>query len=46
MKKRKIVLVGGGGHCKVVVSIILENGNYEIIGISDSKDKLNKEILK
>jgi len=43
--KEKIILVGGGGHCKVVVSIILENGNYEIIGISDLKNKLGKEIL-
>jgi sugar O-acyltransferase (sialic acid O-acetyltransferase NeuD family) len=40
----KIVLVGGGGHCKVVSSIILENNNYEIVGIADVERKLGTEI--
>ncbi|MBT1247038.1 MULTISPECIES: acetyltransferase [unclassified Thermosipho (in: thermotogales)] len=41
---RKIILVGGGGHCKVVLSIILENNDYEIIGISDVESELGKKI--
>lgn len=32
----KIVLIGGGGHCKVIISILKEIGKFEIIGISDS----------
>ncbi|ADA66518.1 sugar O-acyltransferase, sialic acid O-acetyltransferase NeuD family [Thermotoga petrophila RKU-10] len=41
----KIVLVGGGGHCKVVISVLKESGNFEIVGISDLKGNLEKEIL-
>ncbi|MDK2801634.1 MAG: hypothetical protein PWQ70_3253 [Clostridiales bacterium] len=40
----KIVLIGGGGHCKVVSSIILENNDYKIVGISDVESKLGEEI--
>ncbi|WMJ81181.1 acetyltransferase [Clostridium sp. MB40-C1] len=39
----KIVLVGGGGHCKVIIDIIKSMRKYEIVGITDSKgigDKL------
>lgn len=43
--REKIILVGGGGHCKVVASIIIENNKYEIIGISDLKTEIGKEIL-
>lgn len=43
--KEKIVLVGGGGHCKVVISIIKELDRFDIVGISDIADKLGKEIL-
>lgn len=31
----KIVLVGAGGHCKVVVDIIKSTGSYNIVGITD-----------
>lgn len=31
----KIVLVGGGGHCKVIIDIIKSNNQYEILGITD-----------
>ncbi len=36
MAKKKIVLIGGGGHCKVVISIIKKLGNFEIAGIVDN----------
>jgi len=35
MTKKKIVLIGGGGHCKVVISIIKKLDNFEIAGIVD-----------
>lgn len=31
----KIILVGGGGHCKVLVDIIESEGRFEIAGILD-----------
>lgn len=33
----KIVLVGGGGHCKVIIDIIKSNNNYEIVGVTDTQ---------
>ncbi|EKQ51119.1 MULTISPECIES: acetyltransferase [unclassified Clostridium] len=36
---KKIVLIGAGGHCKVIIDIIKSNNEYEIIGITDSKAK-------
>ena len=40
-----IVLVGGGGHCKVVLDVIKENNYYDEICISDLKENIGKEIL-
>jgi len=36
MAKKKIVLIGGGGHCKVVISILKKLDNFEISGIVDN----------
>jgi len=36
-KKKKIVLIGGGGHCKVVISILKKLDNFEIVGIVDNR---------
>jgi len=36
MDKKKIVLIGGGGHCKVVISILKKLDNFEIVGIVDN----------
>lgn len=35
MAKKKIILIGGGGHCKVVISILKKLDNFEIAGIVD-----------
>lgn len=43
--KPDIVLVGGGGHCKVVISIIKKLDTFNITGISDMKENLGKEVL-
>lgn len=40
----KIVLLGGGGHCKVIIDIIRSVGLYQIVGILD-KDKVGENIL-
>ena len=39
----KIVVIGGGGHAKVIISIIKKSKKYNIIGYTDIKD--NGEIL-
>lgn len=36
---KKIVLIGAGGHCKVIIDIIKSIGEYEIIGITDKSSK-------
>lgn len=36
MAKKKIILIGGGGHCKVVISILKKLDNFEIAGIVDN----------
>ena len=36
MAKKKIVLIGGGGHCKVVISMLKKLDNFEIAGIVDN----------
>ena len=43
--KPDIVLVGGGGHCKVVISILKKLDTFKITGISDLKENLGKEVL-
>ena len=41
----KIILIGGGGHCRSVIDVIEKEGNFEIMGIIDKKEKVGKEIL-
>jgi UDP-perosamine 4-acetyltransferase len=37
MKKvKKIIVIGSGGHAKVVIDILHEMGNYEIIGVTSN----------
>ena len=37
-KKEKIVLVGGGGHCKSVIDVIECEGRFEIAGNVDQRE--------
>lgn len=43
--KPGIVLVGGGGHCKVVISILKDIDLFSIKGISDIPQNIGKRIL-
>ena len=36
----KILLIGGGGHCKSVIDVIEQTGLYEIAGIIDVREKV------
>ena len=35
----KIIVIGGGGHAKVLISILKKNAEYEVIGYTDPEDK-------
>ncbi len=36
--KHKIVIIGGGGHARVIINIIKKNGHFEIAGYTDKVD--------
>lgn len=38
---KKIILIGGGGHSKVIIDIINSTNEYEIVGIIDKNPKAN-----
>lgn len=41
----KVILIGAGGYCKVVLDAIRLTKRYEVIGISDIKAKVGQKIL-
>lgn len=45
MTKKKIILIGGGGHCKSCIEVIESTNEFNIVGIVDSKDKIGQDIL-
>lgn len=42
---KKILLVGGGGHCKSVLDTLLNKDQYSEIGLIDKKDNIGKKVL-
>lgn len=45
MISKKLILVGGGGHCKSVIDVA-ESAGYQIMGILDIPSELGKQVLK
>lgn len=43
--KKKIVLIGGGGHCKSVIDVVEQENKYEIIGVIDTEENIGKKVL-
>lgn len=43
--KEKIILIGGGGHCNAVIDVIEQEGKFDIVGIIDKKELVDKEVL-
>lgn len=41
----KILLVGGGGHCKSVIDVIEQQNKYTIAGIIDKKELIGTKVL-
>ena len=42
---KKIILIGGGGHCKSVIDVIEQEKRYKINGIVDKPKFLGSKIL-
>ncbi|UKS24986.1 acetyltransferase [Paenibacillus sp. HWE-109] len=38
MEREKVVIIGGGGHAKVIIDIIQSTGTYEVIGFTSPID--------
>jgi sugar O-acyltransferase (sialic acid O-acetyltransferase NeuD family) len=45
MMNNKILLIGGGGHCKSVLDSLVTSSDFTDIVIVDTKENLGKEIL-
>lgn len=43
--KKQLVLIGGGGHCKVCIDIIEQTEQFEIVGILDLAKLVGKTVL-
>lgn len=41
----KIILIGGGGHCKSCIDVIEQQGNFDIAGIVDVPDLHDQKVL-
>lgn len=42
---KKIILIGGGGHCTSAIDVIEQEGKYKIAGIIDKKNLLGSKVL-
>lgn len=43
--KRKLILIGGGGHCASCIDVIEYGSEYHILGILDTAENIGKTIL-
>lgn len=43
--KEKIILIGGGGHCRACIDVIEQEGKYDIVGILDTSKRVGKKIM-
>ena len=42
---KKILLIGGGGHCKSVIDVIEQEGQFQIVGIIDKAELFGTDVL-
>lgn len=43
--KEKIILIGGGGHCKACIDVIEAENRFSIAGIIDKPERLHEKLL-
>ena len=41
----KLILIGGGGHCKSCIDVIESENKFKIMGILDTKEKIGQKVL-
>jgi len=44
--KEKIILIGGGGHCRACIDVIEQEGRFAIAGIVDVPEKNQHNVLR
>ena len=42
---KEIILIGGGGHCRSVIDVIEQEGQYKIVGIIDKAELFGTDVL-
>jgi len=45
LKKEKILVIGGSGHSKSIIDIIIKNDTYDILGIIDSYKPIGEKVF-
>lgn len=45
MSDSRLILIGGGGHCKSCIDVIEQEGKSEIFGVLDAAEKLGEKVL-
>jgi len=43
--KPKLLLIGAGGHCKVILDLLLKSKKYDIAGIIDLKERIGDNVF-
>lgn len=43
--EKRLILIGGGGHCKSCIDVIEQEGRYKICGILDQKERIGQKVL-
>ena len=43
--KKKLILIGAGGHCKVIIDSLKDHSEFEIEGIIDCPEKIGQSVL-
>ena len=43
--KKKIIIIGGGGHAKVLIDLIDKSNKFQIVGIVDQKRIKMKKLM-
>ena len=44
--KKKILIIGAGGHAKSCIDLILSTKKYKIVGLVDNKKKIGKKLVQ
>lgn len=42
---KKLILIGGGGHCRSCIDVIEQEGKFGIVGILDKAELMGREVL-